>query len=104
MAIGEYAVASADGSIALVVSKAGRFGLGSDVSVSGAAATNTPVPDVDSSAVVGDDSSVGEASFFWSLSRASSPSTRLSKASSTSVFGPRFFGTASVNAQQQEVS
>ena len=102
MAIGEYAVASIDESVALVVSKAGRFDLGSEVSVSGTVATNTP--DVDSSAVVGDDSSVGEASFFWSLSRASSPSTRLSKASSTSVFGPRFFGTASVNAQQQEVS
>lgn len=37
---------------------------------------------------------VGDSAFF-SLSLASSPSTRFRRASSTSVLGPRFFGTAS---------
>ncbi len=35
--------------------------------------------------------------FFDSFNRCSRPSTRFSRASKTSVFGPRFFGTASVN-------
>lgn len=38
-------------------------------------------------------------SAFFSLSLASSPSTRLSSASSTSVLGPRFLGTASGHHQ-----
>lgn len=42
---------------------------------------------------------VGEMGFFSSCSLFSSPSTRLSKASSTSVFGPRFFGIASSTSQ-----
>ena len=79
------------------MSNAGRFDLGSDVSVSVAVVTESPTPDVDSSTAVGDGSSVGDVSFFLSLSCASSPSTLLSKASSTSVFGPRFFGTASIH-------
>lgn len=40
---------------------------------------------------------VGEiCSAFFSLNLASSPSTRFNSASNTSVFGPRFLGTASV--------
>lgn len=99
--MGEYAAVSGDAFNGLAVSKAGRFGLGSDVSVSVPVIAEPPAPDVDSSAVVGDGSSVGEVSFFLSFSCASSPSTLLSKASSTSVFGPRFFGTASADANYE---
>lgn len=38
-------------------------------------------------------------SAFFSLSLASRPSTRFSRASRTSVLGPRFFGTASALRQ-----
>jgi hypothetical protein len=38
---------------------------------------------------------LGEFDFFSSFSLFSNPSTLFSKASNTSVFGPRFFGTAS---------
>lgn len=41
-------------------------------------------------------------SAFFSLSLASSPSTRFSRASSTSVFGPRFLGTASVKPMHHQ--
>jgi hypothetical protein len=40
---------------------------------------------------------VGEIGFFSSWSLFSNPSTRLRRASSTSVLGPRFLGTASLN-------
>lgn len=46
--------------------------------------------------VVGDNRSV-----FFSLSCASNPSTRFNSASKTSVFGPRFLGTASVTKAGQ---
>ena len=41
------------------------------------------------------DLSEGEIGLFSSRSCFSSPSTRIRRASKTSVFGPRFFGTAS---------
>jgi len=44
---------------------------------------------------------VGEIGFFSSWSLFSSPSTRLSKASSISVLGPRFLGTASAEKIRQ---
>jgi hypothetical protein len=46
---------------------------------------------------------VGEiCSAFFSLNFASSPSTRFSRASSTSVFGPRFLGTASTSSRYSQ--
>jgi hypothetical protein len=38
----------------------------------------------------------GECDFFSSFNRFSNPSTLFNNASNTSVFGPRFFGTASI--------
>jgi hypothetical protein len=48
-----------------------------------------------SSAVTDPTSPFGECDFFSSFSLLSKPSTLFSKASNTSVLGPRFFGTAS---------
>lgn len=93
-------------------SRATRFGLGSDVAV-GASGNAS---EGGASVLLGDTSLFpdGVSSmasglpvvFFWSLSWASKPSTRFSKASRTSVLGPRFFGTASAimkrNHQQPE--
>lgn len=42
---------------------------------------------------------VGEMGFFSSCNLFSNPSTRFNKASSTSVFGPRFLGIASGTSQ-----
>lgn len=46
--------------------------------------------------VVDSSSLLGECDFFSSFSLFSRPSTLFNKASKTSVFGPRFFGTASI--------
>lgn len=94
--VGLYITESVGASAARLVSKAARFGFGSEFAASVSAAANISEPEVESSTEAAGGSSVaGGISFFWSLSRASSPSTRFSSASSISVFGPRFFGTAS---------
>lgn len=77
-------------SVARLVSSAGLLGC---LSVSGSAGAVPPLVG-DSSFVSGVDGVVGDSAPF-SLSFASSPSTRFRRASSTSVFGPRFLGTAS---------
>lgn len=82
---GEYKAVSVSVSVDLVMSKAIRFGFGSGGD------SGTTVPDSDGESVS------GEASVFLSLSWASKPSTLFNRASKTSVLGPRFFGTASVN-------
>ena len=53
---------------------------------------------VAASAVLSDASGLAGLSLSSSLSRFSRPFTRVSKASSTSVLGPRFFGIASMRA------
>lgn len=77
-------------SVARLVSSAGLLGC---LSFSSSAGAMPPLAG-DSSFVSGVDGVVGD-SAPCSLSLASSPSTRFRRASSTSVFGPRFLGTAS---------
>lgn len=69
-----------------------RLGAGSPPSPAWEADTEvSALPNIGAFAMVGDASSS-----FFSRSFASSPSTLFKSASSTSVFGPRFFGTASI--------
>ncbi len=99
---GEYRAVSDPDSEVRDMSRAARFGLGSDVAV-GAASIES---EVGASVLLSDTSVFAHCGssvvselpsvFFRSLSCASRPSTRFSRASSTSVLGPRFLGTASV--------
>jgi len=88
------------------VSSAARFALGPDVAVEDegdrSGAGGSVVSATPSVFAGGGCSAVGEPpdDFFFSLSWASKPSTRLSKASSTSVLGPRFLGTASAKVNR----
>lgn len=78
--VGEYTAVS-DASVC--VSTCGRRGLDSPFELS----LSAPDPL----------SAFGELDFFSSFNLFSNPSTRFNKASNTSVFGPRFFGTASIS-------
>ncbi len=91
--VGEYMVDSGVVSVDRDMSRIGRFDLGSEADLI------TADPAWGSSVVNRSGcSSLGETSVvLWSFSCASRPSTLFSNASSTSVFGPRFLGIASIN-------
>lgn len=73
----------------LLLSVASLLGAGSTTSVSSSSSSSA-------SATAESPPFEASPSAFFSFSFASSPSTRFSNASRTSVFGPRFLGTASV--------
>lgn len=84
----------------VLASVATRLAAGSPDSDVVLSTTAGPEPDATSIAASRD---VGETcSAFFSLSLASKPSTRFSSASSTSVFGPRFLGTASIKPTRHQ--
>ena len=72
------------------LSDANRFGAGSPDSTSAVSEAFVWLALVDVSGEV--------CSAFFSLNLASNPSTRFRRASKTSVLGPRFFGTASIES------
>lgn len=93
--VGEYMADSSTPAPPWLVSSVGKFDPTSATDVF----ELSPLDEASSGAVAGLVSEVGvPLSVFLSLSRCSSPSTRFNRASSTSVFGPLFFGTASVTA------
>lgn len=84
----------------VLASVATRLATGSPDSDIVLSTTAGPEPDATSLAASRD---VGETcSAFFSLNLASKPSTRFSSASSTSVFGPRFLGTASMKPTRRQ--
>jgi hypothetical protein len=92
-AAGEYVDSSTPGP-PRPVSTVGNF----DAASPADALVPSSLDEVSSGTIVGLLSVVGvPGSVFFSFSRCSNPSTRFRRASSTSVFGPLFFGTASAN-------
>jgi len=84
MGVGEY---TADSLGMFAVSSCGRLGFVSLLGLSLSPAEPSLLSELD---------------FFSSFNRLSNPSTRFNKASNTSVFGPRFFGTASKTIETRQ--